>query len=209
MTKSLPFFALSISALLTLSACAEVDGDGSDTTDSTHHGVVCGQTEDGQELFCLNEGSERTYLRNVAYGMTRPEDSASGEWEVFVVARNEGDEACPADGAEPSDPFAFIGNFQVNPETGYIFLPDDVFVEIVQHGVSREAADADAHATILLGHDRPEMCTEDCYQRGGDAPSFRLSVLVYFEGDNIIVSEDAFAGSMDIPHCPELDGTRS
>lgn len=205
MLKSLPLFAISATALLAISACGEGEGPGdANNTNSRAHGVVCGQTEDGQELFCASQAGERTYLRNVAYGLIPPESSDSGDWEMMVYARNAGDEACPADGAAPTDPYATIGPFRYNETNGRPLLHDDAAIELTQNGVTRRGTYNDPNVVLSLGIQNPEMCTDDCYQQGG-GPEFRVVVAIYFEGDNLVMSEDAFAGSMDIPHCPELD----
>lgn len=206
MLKSLPLVAFSATALLALSACGEGDGpDDTNAGSSSTHGVVCGQTENGQQPFCLNQGSERFDLGNAAYGLLSPDESDSGEWEIMVYARNEADEACPSGDAAPTEPNATIGPFRRIEETGRLYRPDDVAIALTVNGETRRGSYNDANVFLAVGPQLPVMCTDDCYQQGG-GPEFRLSASIFFEGENIALSEDAFGGSMNIPHCPELDG---
>ncbi|RDV37865.1 hypothetical protein DV096_12190 [Bradymonadaceae bacterium TMQ3] len=202
MLKSLPLLALSATALLAISACGE--GDDPDTNQNRDQGSGCGLREDGQELFCIKEADKGTYLSNVAYGMIPPESSDSGGWEFMVYARNQGDEACPSDGAAPTDPFATIGPFQLNASNGRPLLHDDTAIELTHKGEMRRGTYADSNVLLGLDMNNPEMCTEDCYQQGGGL-EFRVNAGITFDGEDLTTTEDAFYGSMNIPHCPELD----
>lgn len=131
------------------------------------------------------------------FGLTSPEQAASGDWELHIEAHRGGGTTCPTESSPSPSQTLIVTNVPLAPGMTYT-REDGIAVSVLDfEGALLDDGVVSAALTAEVDLERSDVCT-DCTPADGDS-SLSFTIDALFEGGGTV------AGHVFATHCTSMD----